>query len=267
MDYILAPATLLAGAIWWTTFKNGLDPVTLFPTLALAALFEDPANVILNCWPQLGGIAACNERLQNFLLLEEREDHRTIQGSRDELSMPSKEADASACEGSTYESNTTESEKRSFSSVPIRLINASIAPDYQVSDANLHGINLTAELEALIIVIGAVGAGKSTLLRGLLGEAPLREGSIEVERSSMAYCDQKIWLPNVTIQQAIVGKSRFDSEWYSTILEAFLLNVDIEQFSKKDQSRVGSNGALLSGGQKARIVSSSKIIHMKLVFS
>lgn len=71
----------------------------------------------------------------------------------------------------------------------------------------------------------------------------------------MAYCDQKIWLPNVTVQQAIVGKSRFDSEWYAAIVKAFLLDVDIEQFPKKDQSRVGNNGSLLSGGQKARVVS------------
>lgn len=255
MDYILAPATLLAGAIWWTTFRNGLDPVTLFPTLALFALFEDPANTILNCWPQLGEIAACNERLQSFLLLEEREDRRKICDHHDEPGLSSKKAEVSTVERSIDDSNATESEKNSFGATALRLSNASIAPEHTSSGAALNNLNLSVERDTLTIVTGAVGCGKSTLLRGLLGEGPLREGSIEIERSSMAYSDQKIWLPNVTIQQAIVGKSPFDSEWYATIVKAFLLDVDIAQFPKQDQSRVGSNGSLLSGGQKARVVS------------
>lgn len=182
MDYILAPATLLAGAIWWTNFRNGLDPVTLFPTLALFALFEDPANTILKCWPQLGEIAACNERLQSFLLLEEREDSRKIHHRHDESDTPSKEADVSTVEHSIQDDNAAESEKKSFGETVLRLSNASIAPEPKSSNAVLHNLNLSVERGALTIVTGAVGCGKSTLLRGLLGEAPLRQGSIEIEK-------------------------------------------------------------------------------------
>jgi ATP-binding cassette, subfamily C (CFTR/MRP), member 1 len=117
----------------------------------------------------------------------------------------------------------------------------------------LHDIQLRVRDSTFTMIIGPVGSGKSVLLKALLGEMLPSKGVVYVRHSSIGYCDQEPWLPNVAIRQAIIGISAFEEFWYNTVIHACALDVDIQQFLDGDTSLIGSKGISLSGGQKQRL--------------
>ncbi|KAG4437467.1 hypothetical protein IFR05_007049 [Cadophora sp. M221] len=110
---------------------------------------------------------------------------------------------------------------------------------------------------SLTIILGPVGCGKSTLLKAILGETAFLEGDIIIESDQIAYCAQEPWLINDTIRQNIVENSLdvcgASAEWYSVVIQACALDVDLSRTVRGDQAMVGSKGVKLSGGQKQRI--------------
>lgn len=251
MEWAFTPAVIFAGGIFWTTFKTSLDPISLFTTLVLVALFSTPLMSLLQYWPLLGTAAACFTRIQEFLLLEEQLDPRQVQPRSDQSSEGSTE-DAEICE----KTNTLSAEsKEKHPQVVIEIRGATIAPTRDGSPI-LENVNLSVSESHLFMVVGAVGSGKSILLRSLLGETFLLKGSIDIHcKPKIAFCDQRTWLPNMTIRDVIIGEEEPDEAWYNTVLDSCLLKHDMEQFSNKDHTMIGSNGARLSGGQKQRVVS------------
>lgn len=136
-------------------------------------------------------------------------------------------------------------------------------------------IDISPSLEftrgALTIILGPVGCGKSTLLKALLGELSAFEGSIQTYHTgAVTYCDQTPWLPNEVVQDIICGRSHVqpehsetgetektsivDDAWYNLVVSACELEQDIQTWPHGDQTRVGSNGISMSGGQKQRLV-------------
>lgn len=235
----------MAGALFWTTFKQGLDSVRLYPVLVLLTLIGDALMLILQTTPQLGTAAACFERVGDFLLLDERVDPRHLHLSDDCAS-----SDSGSCEKTFTAYTKVKGAKLHV--INIRGANIAAAKD---ADPVLKNVNLTVSESGLFMAVGAVGSGKSVLLRTLLGETFLLAGKVEMQQSTIAFCDQKSWLPNLTVQQVIVGEGEYDAVWYNTIVTACMLKRDIETFPKKDHTEIGSDGALLSGGQKQRLVS------------
>lgn len=137
----------------------------------------------------------------------------------------------------------------------VRIENIDVKP---ASDAEtvLHGISFDIERGSLVFIAGPVGAGKSTLLKAILGEIPCEKGSICVTTTRMAYCSQTPWLPNCTVQKAIIGPAAdlvIDERWYQAVIHACALDFDISVMPDGDQSVIGNNGITLSGGQKQRI--------------
>lgn len=255
VHFALTPTFVVAGALFWTTWKEGLDPVTLFPTLALVTLLAMPLANILMIWPFLGGMVAYFKRIEDFLLLPERADPRVFQDHGSPSLLPVSEKNAvlqHSTSGSQDDEKQSSLEVEVPSDIAIALRGVSVAAD-EGTEAVLQNIDLLIKRFGLTMVVGPVGCGKSFLLRTMLGETVLLEGSIVVDKGNIAFCDQKLWLPNGTIQEAVVGESSFDASWYRRVTAACLLNEDIEQLPKKDQSKIGSNGALLSGGQKQRV--------------
>lgn len=200
---------------------------------------------ILQSWPLLGTAAACFTRVQDFLLLEERADSRSLHEPGDDSS-----SDTASCEKSITLYSKTSGSKRGK---VVTIQGATIAAT-QAGEPILQDANLSISESDLVMVVGIVGSGKSILLRSLLGETFLLKGSIDMDSSAIAFCDQRTWLPNLTVQEIIVGEGKFDEAWYNTVISACMLKYDIEQFPQKDQSKIGSDGALLSGGQKQRLV-------------
>lgn len=137
-----------------------------------------------------------------------------------------------------------------------------------------------------VVLKGATGAGKTALLLSLLGELyaqphPRSSGestvthemppSIESQlwcHGTVVYCAETPWIGDGTIREVItmrsleVGpkgkrmtawKSTEEEGWYSTVIRACELDVDIKALPHGDLSEVGSAGSALSGGQKARV--------------
>lgn len=105
---------------------------------------------------------------------------------------------------------------------------------------------------------GPVGCGKSTLLSAIAGQRQLSTGSIAVSNRRIAYCTQRPWIRNATIRANIVGANCYNASRYSQVLFICALDTDIQRLSLGDLTICGSEGCKLSGGQKTRLVSTSR---------
>jgi ATP-binding cassette subfamily C (CFTR/MRP) protein 1 len=91
--------------------------------------------------------------------------------------------------------------------------------------------------------------GKSTLLQAVLGEMDLLSGSSSVQLGAVGYCSQDPWLrTNSSIRENITFMSPYESTWYSTVIKALKLDVDLRVIHDGESCPVGN----LSGGQKQR---------------
>jgi len=64
-------------------------------------------------------------------------------------------------------------------------------------------------------------------LKGLLGETPSSQGFVYSDSPTTAFVDQTPWVQNGTFQDNILGISSFDEPWYSKVVHACSLDVDI----------------------------------------
>ena len=125
----------------------------------------------------------------------------------------------------------------------------------------LHNITFHADPGQVIGVTGPVACGKSTLGKAFLGEFPYsgsiryagRElSSLPLERRNgiFAYLGHQPELMSDTIEQNVLLGSGDDAEKY---LRAVCLDREVENMPDGVQTRVGSGGVRLSGGQQARL--------------
>ena len=107
----------------------------------------------------------------------------------------------------------------------------------------------------LIGIIGKVGSGKSSVLSSILGELNKISGMIAVDWpfSGIGYVQQEPWLQKGSVKDNILFGKMYQQEWYDAVIDACALKDDLKQFYHGDQTNVGENGSMLSGGQKARI--------------
>ena len=119
----------------------------------------------------------------------------------------------------------------------------------------LIDINLEVPRGTLTLIVGGIGTGKSALLMAILGELPSSKGFVFANSPGIAFCSQTAWLPNGTLGETVLGISNYDELWYTTVLNACMLNHDIATLPDGENTMLGSKGAALSGGQKQRLVS------------
>ncbi len=108
------------------------------------------------------------------------------------------------------------------------------------------------------LIVGPSGVGKSTMLQVMLGELPLKSGTMSTPSSIVAYCSQEPWLQNKSIRDTIVSDSLWDQDWYSEVTHACSLNGDLKTMPDGDLTQVVSGGASLSEGQRKKLVSISR---------
>jgi ATP-binding cassette subfamily C (CFTR/MRP) protein 1 len=121
------------------------------------------------------------------------------------------------------------------------------------SDSEQTSIDLQIMKHTATMIFGPVGSGKSTFLRVILGEIAAKSGKVTNVASSVGYCSASPWLRNVTIKENIVGDKELDDQWYQTVLHACDLPTDLALLPRGGDTRVGSRGVTLSGGQKHRV--------------
>ncbi|XP_046392391.1 ATP-binding cassette subfamily C member 4-like isoform X2 [Ischnura elegans] len=129
-----------------------------------------------------------------------------------------------------------------------------------LNENTLHNINLHIKPGSLVAVIGPVGSGKSSILQAVLGEIPLKSGSIEVP-PKVTYVSQEPWIFGGSVRQNITFIDEFESSTYRKVIDVCALMHDFEQFPYGDATLVGERGITLSGGQKARVNLARAIYH------
>jgi ATP-binding cassette subfamily C (CFTR/MRP) protein 4 len=116
----------------------------------------------------------------------------------------------------------------------------------------LNGIDFSAQMGELIGIIGASGSGKSTLLQTILKEVDPMEGSVDV-RGVVSYASQDPWFFSDSIRNNILFGKAMNREKYHEVVKVCALEHDLSVLPFGDGTLVGEQGAMLSGGQKARI--------------
>jgi len=191
---------------------------------------------LTTAWTNLSSALACLDRIQAFLLKENRDDYRMLMShSHDYSEIP---------------------EKIETSEEPVIKIRRGCFGWKKDSDkAIIKDINLDIMPGELTLIVGPVASGKSTLLKAILGEARIISGSVEFTiPEEIAYCDQDAWLLNQSVKENILAFEEYNKSFYDTVVEACQLEEDLGHFPKGDDSIIGSRGISLSGGQKQRVV-------------
>lgn len=126
--------------------------------------------------------------------------------------------------------------------------------DSSTAKFRLADINVDIKAGQLVCIEGPVGGGKSTFLAAIVAGLQCIDGEVCVQdlNGGFGYVPQSPWLQRATIRDNIVWGSRFDEQWYKTVLHACALNDDIRALGG-DLIGVGENGRTLSGGQRARV--------------
>ncbi|XP_044268715.1 probable multidrug resistance-associated protein lethal(2)03659 [Tribolium madens] len=120
------------------------------------------------------------------------------------------------------------------------------------ADYILTNISMSVGSNELVAIVGPVGSGKTTLLHVILKELLLSQGNLDVG-GTISYASQEPWLFGGSIKQNILFGQKMDIKRYKEVVRVCALERDFSLFPYGDRTIVGERGAMLSGGQKARI--------------
>lgn len=110
----------------------------------------------------------------------------------------------------------------------------------------LRNVSFSIKRGELVAVVGSVGSGKTSLLNGLLGEMLLTQGSVRVH-GSVAYCDQRPWVLNDTVQGNVLFGKAYDEERFDRALYAASLEEDVAVLPGGINTQIGE---CVSGGDR-----------------
>ncbi len=137
------------------------------------------------------------------------------------------------------------------------------------SKDTLSNITVTIPKGKITALVGPSGSGKSTFLKLLLSFYQPFKGEIIVGQNNLKEIPPEVWrskcgvvlqdgkLFDDTIERNITeSKSDFpvDLENYKKAIKFAMLNDFIEKLPHKSKTKVGENGALLSGGEKQKVL-------------
>jgi ATP-binding cassette subfamily B protein len=137
----------------------------------------------------------------------------------------------------------------------------------------IEKIDLRLQRGTLTVITGRVGSGKTTLLRTLLGLLPQQAGEIRWNGQHVddaanffvppraAYTAQVPRLFNETLKQNILLGLPDDSVALATAVRRAVLEHDVHALEAGVETRVGSGGVKLSGGQVQRTAAARMFVH------
>lgn len=251
--------------------KDGNTTLTIskaFTSLSLFALLAEPLASLLMSMAQFAGSVGCFDRIQAFLDKSEHMDPR-LKPFPDSLeknlsSQSQSNVESSQTGGSGAEllpSNEKDSALGLIEKVMIpfsnpegdALVVRNATFGFVGEEPLIKPMDMKVPRAKLTMIVGPVGCGKTVLLKALLGEIPTLSGTVQLFSEDVAYCDQSPFHMNGTIRDSIVMFEDYDDRWYHCIIEGCALDEDLQQLPQGDQTRIGSKGIALSGGQCQRL--------------
>ena len=112
--------------------------------------------------------------------------------------------------------------------------------------------DLSVSRGELLIICGPVGAGKSTLLAVLSGARDHAAGRI-TRAGSRSYVSQPPFILRDTVAENVTFGLPYEEGRYREALRGAALEADVSRMPLGDQTDAGEGGAMLSGGQRARV--------------
>ncbi|KAI2671649.1 hypothetical protein CBS147355_8641 [Penicillium roqueforti] len=199
----------------------------VFTSIALLGLVTHPANMVMTIVPRVIASLANFERIQSYLTQGSLKDERVFTSRPKDKPQPGPQL-----------------------AFTLENVSIQLSSSHQV----LQHVHLQMTEGSIGICSGPIGSGKSALALTILGEINPTEGRITISHDRIAYCSSSVWLPNASIRDVICGQSsKFDADWYQTVIQACRLVADLESLVDGDMTWVGSGGINVSGGQKSRI--------------
>ncbi|KAI5634798.1 ABC transporter domain-containing protein [Phthorimaea operculella] len=270
--------TLYITLLSYSLFGFQVTADIVFPLAQFFNTLQGTLSIIMsNAVSFLAEALISVQRLETFMLLDEREDLRSVADvdiAKLVQSVENKKKKKNLSEvdlcPNTFKKIDNEgiynpgfecNEKGLISSalspmsvdpdvgVLIQNVNARWTEDGPVT---LKNINITVPKGKLCAIIGSVGSGKSSVLQLLLNELRATSGRIHLS-GPLAYASQEPWLFVATVRQNILFGLPYNSKKYKEVVRVCALQKDFQQFPHGDQTLVGERGASLSGGQRARI--------------
>ncbi|CAF1560439.1 unnamed protein product, partial [Rotaria sordida] len=92
----------------------------------------------------------------------------------------------------------------------------------------------------------------SSLLQTLTGEIAIFDGKVRMH-GSFCYVPQESWIFSSTIKTNILFGKAYDHNLFRNVVKATALDIDFAQLPNEENTLVGDQGVMLSGGQKARV--------------
>lgn len=219
------------------------DPMTAKKAFIAIAYFNALRQSLVDFWPLAissvaEGYVSC-KRIENFLLLNE-EKLKYIEP------IPDLNPD-----WKTKPSRFQHNSDKEVPFVDFREVTSYWTQEQKFKVA-IQCVNVKLEGPSLVAVVGAVGTGKSSLIQVILGELGIDSGELHIN-GDISYSSQEPWIFNASVKSNILFNEDFDEGRYKKILEMCALESDIGNFQHGDETIVGEQGNMLSGGQKARI--------------
>eukprot|EP00250_Pteridium_aquilinum_P010315 c19292_g1_i1 orf=266-5158(-) len=216
------PVLVTVIAFGMYTFSGGeLTPAKAFTSLSLFAVLRFPLFMLPNLITQISNAKVSLQRLQDFLLAEDR----------------------------VLQPNPPLSE--CYPAVHIR--NGNFLWDKKAEQKTLKNINIDVPAGSLVAIVGGTGEGKSSLVSAILGEISAVGNSEVVLRGKVAYVSQVSWIFNGTVRNNILFGSAYDPVRYKKAIHVSSLERDLELLPGGDLAEIGERGVNISGGQKQRI--------------
>jgi ATP-binding cassette subfamily B protein len=133
---------------------------------------------------------------------------------------------------------------------------------FEGSARGIQNINLTLERGSFTVITGRIGSGKTTLLRAMLGLLEPQEGRVlwngvlvganELIPPRVAYTSQVPILFSGTLRENILLGLPNDPRKLEQAVKNAVLEQDLLTFEDGFETKIGSKGVKLSGGQVSR---------------